>query len=177
MEILIVEAILIALIAGSALMGLVRGLIQTVGSILGTIFGVWIAGYYAADLADALIPFLGSLTVARTISFFVLFLIVSRVISWLFFWLDRAYHLIQIIPFLGSINRIGGLLLGGVLGLAVVALGVALINDFTLALPLKGLVVKTHSGPVLIALGHQVQDALPGLYQHLLALINSGHAR
>ncbi len=173
MPIVVFDVILVALLGGFALMGLVRGLIQTVGSIIGFVLGILIASYYADDIANSLMPFLAQWTIAKTFAFFGLYWIVSRVTTWLFYWLDQAYHLLSIIPFLSTINRIGGLVLGVTIGMVISSSLVLIITLIPWSLPLQEMVKQSQMAQYLLQLAHYVQIAVPGIFTQILNLIRA----
>ncbi|EKD47572.1 MAG: hypothetical protein ACD_66C00001G0002 [uncultured bacterium] len=90
--------------------GLYHGFIRTVGGLIGLIGGIfaaifivqWIEGFWT--ISDR--------PILQVILFFVIMAIASQLIAWIFELLDRAYKLLTIIPFVESINK----LLGGILG-------------------------------------------------------------
>jgi len=173
MPIVALDTILVVVLAGFALMGLVRGLIQTVGSIVGFIFGILIASYYADDVATALMPLLAQWTIAKTLAFFGLYWIISHIASWLFYWLDQAYHLLSIIPFLSAINRVGGLLLGLGIGVVIASSLVLIITLIPWSLPLQDMVKQSQMAQFLLQLAGYVQFAIPGVFTQILNLIRT----
>ncbi|MFA5047810.1 MAG: CvpA family protein [Patescibacteria group bacterium] len=124
----IVDVILIVIVLIFALVGFASGLVQAVGTIIGIFVGAWVASHYFVLLGDWLTPIvLGHALVAKIIAFIILFILVSRLIGLIFHLLDKAFKIISIIPFLKSINRLGGMLLGLVEGALVVGLIVYVI--------------------------------------------------
>jgi uncharacterized membrane protein required for colicin V production len=173
MPIIAFDIVLIALLGGFALMGLVRGLIQTVGSILGFVFGILVASYYADDVANSLMPLLAQWAIAKTLAFFGLYWVVSHVTVWLFYWLDQAYHLLSIIPFLSAINRIGGLILGVSIGVVIASSLVLIITLIPWSLPLQDMVKQSQVAQLLLQLAQYVQFAVPGVFTQILNLIRA----
>lgn len=101
------------------------GLIHTFGALVGIVIGAYFAGIWYAPLGDWWSPiFLGHDSAAKIIAFIVIFLVINRLIGFAFWIFDRVFNIISIIPFLKSINRLGGALLG--LAEGVFALGLIL---------------------------------------------------
>ncbi len=173
MPIIAFDIVLVAVLGGFALMGLVRGLIQTVGSILGFVLGILIASYYADDVANSLMPLLAQWVIAKTLAFFGLYWVVSHVTTWLFYWLDQAYHLLSIIPFLSAINRIGGLILGVSIGVVIASSLVLIITLIPWSLPLQDMVKQSQVAQLLLQLAQYVQFAVPGVFTQILNLIRA----
>lgn len=105
--------------------GFFLGFISMIGSLLGLIIGAWAASRYSNDLGDWLAKFLlGSDTVANIIAYLLIFGFVNRLISFGFWFINKVYKLVTIIPLTKTLNRV----LGGLLGFveAVIILEIAL---------------------------------------------------
>ncbi|MFH1173189.1 MAG: CvpA family protein [bacterium] len=101
------------------------GLIHTFGALVGVVIGAYLAGVWYEPLGDWWSPvFLSHDSLAKIIAFIVLFLVINRLIGFIFWIIDRIFNIVSIIPFLKSINRLGGALLG--LAEGVLALGLIL---------------------------------------------------
>lgn len=127
----LVDVILIVLVLIFVIGGFVMGLIQAVGAIIGVIVGAWAAGQFYEPVANWLTPIiLGNGTAAKIISFIVIFLLINRLIAFLFYLINKVFNIIAIIPFLKSINRLAGALLGLVEGVLAVGLIIYVIAKF-----------------------------------------------
>lgn len=101
------------ILAGFVFYGLFFGLIRAIGSLAGVIAGVWAAvHYYLPAYAWAKDLFFGYDTIGKVITFILLFTIINRLLGLAFSLLDRTFHLLSIIPFLKTINRLGGAIFG-----------------------------------------------------------------
>ena len=113
----LVDVILIVAIAGFVMSGFVMGLIRSIGALVGLALGTWAAGRLFMPFADWLTPVLmGHDTAAKITAFLLIFIVVNRLMVLVFYLLDRAFQLFTIIPFLGSLNRLGGVILGVIEG-------------------------------------------------------------
>ena len=111
--------------------GFVAGLIQKVGNILGMILGVWFAGQYFTEFGgwlDQYIP--GDERVAKIVGFIIIFVLVSNITGLIFLLLNKIFHLISIIPFLKTFNRLLGAIFGFAEGVLVLSLVIFIINIF-----------------------------------------------
>lgn len=111
------------ILAGFVFYGLFFGLIKTVGSLAGVLIGAW----GASRLYLLLFSLAGALSFGhddwgKTISFIVCFTVINRLVCLAFALLDRAFKLMSIVPFLKTINRLGGAVLGLLEGGIVVGL-------------------------------------------------------
>ncbi len=121
----LVDIIIIVLLGGFVLFGLWFGFIHAFGALIGTIAGAFIASRMyegAAQWVHALIG--GSLNLERVIAFLLIFIVVDRLVGLAFFVVEKIFKFLTIIPFLRTIDR----LLGGVLGFVegVLVLGTTL---------------------------------------------------
>ncbi len=119
------DILLVCIIVGFVVSGLSFGFIHTLGSLIGMIVGVFVAGHYYTFAAEkALGFFAGNLLVANIIAFIVLFIVASNVVGFVFWILNKTFHLFTFVPFLKTINRLAGALLG--LAQSVIGLGLIL---------------------------------------------------
>lgn len=119
------DLILVGLLTFFSALGFLWGLIQAIGALLGLFFGFWAALNLYQPAGDWLAAnLIHQPIVSRVLAFILIFLIVSRLVGLLFWLVNKIFKLISLIPFLGSINRLGGLILG--LAEGAIILGVAI---------------------------------------------------
>ncbi len=132
----LIDVILIAIVLFFGAGGFFFGFIGTVGSLVGLSLGTWAAGRYFSPVADWLTPiFLGHSDTARVVAFILIFILINKIIGLIFYLIGKVFNLISIIPFLKSINRLAGLILGLIEGALVVGLVIYAVAKFTPALP------------------------------------------
>ncbi|MBU4315378.1 CvpA family protein [Patescibacteria group bacterium] len=90
--------------------GLYYGFIRTVGSLIGMVGGIFVA-VFAIEWLDSVWG-ISSHPILQIALFIIIMGFASQLIGWIFELIDRAYKLLTIIPFLSSINK----LLGGIVG-------------------------------------------------------------
>lgn len=104
--------------------GFAMGLIQVIGGLVGIFAGAWIASMFHVALGAKISEYvLGNQTTANTVAFILIFVLVSRLSGLIFYLVNRVFRILSFIPFLKSLNRFGGGLLGlleGALLLAVI---------------------------------------------------------
>jgi uncharacterized membrane protein required for colicin V production len=97
--------------------GLVKGLIRSVGSLAAVLAGVWTAIYFYPVLYHWLSNlFFGFGGFGKAVCFVIIYILVNRLVNLGFSVLNNAYDLISFIPFLKTINRLGGAVFGFVEG-------------------------------------------------------------
>lgn len=118
------DLILVLILGGFILFGLWFGLIHTLGSLIGVVVGSWIASNSYIYIADKFSWLWGTGNFTKLIIFIIIFIIVNRLVGLGFYLIEKVFNIISIIPFLKSINRLAG----GLLGLAegVLVLGTIL---------------------------------------------------
>lgn len=126
-----IDVILIVILFGFIFGGFVLGLIRSIGALVGLALGTWTAGHYFMFLAGWLTPLLwGNSSLAKIIGFIVIFIIVNRLVVLIFHLINKAFDLLSIIPFLKSLNRLGGVILGAVEGLLTLGVIIYIIAKF-----------------------------------------------
>ncbi|PIT86939.1 MAG: hypothetical protein COU33_00370 [Candidatus Magasanikbacteria bacterium CG10_big_fil_rev_8_21_14_0_10_43_6] len=125
------DIVLLIIIGGFGLFGLWFGFFHTLGSLLGTVLGVYLASRYYEQLATWLISVTGwGDNVSRVIMFTIAFIIINRLVGFTFWIFDKFFDVLTRLPFLGSINRLLGLLLGTFEGVVTVGFVVYFIEQF-----------------------------------------------
>ncbi|MFA6533638.1 MAG: CvpA family protein [Patescibacteria group bacterium] len=145
-----------------ALLGLISGFIQALGTLLGVLLGAFVAGHYY-QLAAGWGSFLwGDGNWGRLISFFLILIIVSRLVGLLFYLVNRIFEIISIIPFLKTINRLVGLVFGLLEGLCVVSLTVYFLSQYPVSAWLTAQMATSAVAPWLLLGVKILLPLLPG---------------
>jgi len=119
----IFDAILIIIIAGFVFYGFFFGLIRAIGTLAGVAAGAFVASHFYLEAFDYIKSvFYGYDNLGKVITFILLFTLVNRLTAWAFVLLDKTFHLISIIPFLKTINRLAGAFFGLIEGALIVGL-------------------------------------------------------
>lgn len=109
----ILDTILIVTILIFVLLGLKMGIIHMFGAVVGTIVGVIVGGLFYNSLASYIeFIFLGNVNLARVVCFAIIFLLIDRLIGFIFSLIAKNSNLITKLPFIKTINRLGGAVLG-----------------------------------------------------------------
>lgn len=134
----IIDFVLLLIVLGFVLFGFWFGLIHTLGALVGTVAGVFLAGRWYDDAAIwAQGAFAGSLNVWKVIIFILLFILINRLIGLLFYVLEKIFNVITALPFLKSINRMAGAVVGLLEGAVVIGAVVFISNKFPFGLEQK----------------------------------------
>ena len=129
-----IDIILLVIIGGFALAGLWFGFIHTLGSLIGTIIGAYVASRYYDVLADwVLAIFSWEGNAPRVFMFVVAFFVINRIVGLGFWFVEKMIGFLTRLPFVRSLNRFLGLLLGAAEGIISVGLVIFFIERFPLS--------------------------------------------
>jgi len=163
------DAALLISLAGFVFYGLFFGLIKTVGSLAGLLAGAWAANrWYLWLFAWARSLAFGHDNIGRVVSFLLCFMIVNRLVGLLFAVLDRVFKLMSIVPFLKTINRLGGLLLGFFEGGVALGLLLLLVGSYAPAANwLSGPLSHSQLAPFLTQTAATIKPLVSGVLAEL----------
>ncbi len=113
----IFDVILLLVLFGFTFFGLFYGLIQSLVSLLGMFLGIFMAGRLYEGLGGWLeFVFWGNDNLAKIVAFILIYIIVAKLVQFVFYIINKIFKIISIIPFLKTINRLLGALLGFIEG-------------------------------------------------------------
>lgn len=130
------DLILILIVFGFVWFGFWFGLIYALGGLAGLIVGTAVASRYYDEVAKWILFFVKNENLGKIISFLILYIIINRLVGFIFFIVDRIFRPITHLPFLKTINRLGGAIFGCLTG----ALTVGLLLYFFTKVPLDWLI-------------------------------------
>ena len=126
------DIILLFILAGFVFYGLFFGLIKTFGSLVGAVLGAWAAAYFYLPFFELIQElFFGLDNLGKVVCFLIIFVVVNRVVSFAFVLLDKTFHILSILPFLKTINRLGGAVLGFIEGGLILGIILYIIAKYT----------------------------------------------
>lgn len=129
------DIILLIILGGFTMFGLWFGFLHTMGSLLGTVVGAFVASHFYTPIASWVFGLTGgSENLVKVIVFLLVFIIVNRLVGFAFWVIEKVFNILKIIPFLSTVNR----LLGGVLGLIEGSLVIGLTLYFITKFPFSG---------------------------------------
>ncbi|OGY48834.1 MAG: hypothetical protein A2663_00005 [Candidatus Buchananbacteria bacterium RIFCSPHIGHO2_01_FULL_46_12] len=158
----IFDLILILVLFLFIAIGFVSGLIQGIGAIVGVFLGAWAAVWFYEPLGVWLTPILlGHGTIAKIVAFLLIFGVVNRLVGLLFYIVDKFFGLISIIPFLKTINRILGAILGFIEGILAISFVLFFITKLGISVWLNGIIAASKVASWLIGLAAILTPLLP----------------
>jgi len=137
----ILDYILLGIIVILGVLGLRRGLIQSVGSILGIIIATLVASRFYTMVAE----WFGGSNLTNLLTFIVIFSITVKLVGIIFWLLGKIFKVVTVLPIISHFDRFFGLILGVVEGLLILAV----ILNFLLKYPFNYWIITQMSGSVV----------------------------
>ncbi len=126
----ILDLILLICLFGFLWFGFWFGLIHALGGLVGTVAGAWLAGHFYYNLAgpiEKLFNYQGPWL--KLVAFLVIFILINRLVGFGFYLFDKSFAVLIRLPFLKTIDRLAGGVLGIVEGIFVIGLALILVNN------------------------------------------------
>lgn len=159
---LLIDVVLLLIIAGFVLFGYWFGIIHTLGSLIGTLIGAFVAGKWYLTVAGILQVVTGwDDNTVQVISFAVLFLIVNRLVGFFFWVADRVTRIFQSLPFLRSINRLLGAIIGFFEGAITLGLLLYVIDKIPVHPNFMRALARSEVAPYLLDLAGVLLPLIP----------------
>jgi len=165
------DIVLLILLGGFVLFGLWFGFIHTLGSLIGIIAGAFIASHYYVGLADWGGFIWGKGDLGFVISFIIILIFINRLIGLIFYFFDRAFELISIIPFITSINRLSGAVLGFLEGSLTLGLILFFLSRYPVNEWMADQLSSSVAAPWLIGMAKVLAPLLPELLKQLHSIL------
>jgi len=119
----ILDFILLLILFGFLWFGFWFGLIHALGGLVGAIAGAWLAGHFYGALASPIEQLFGYQGPwLRLASFLAIFIVANRLVGFGFYLFDKSFAFLIRLPFLKTIDRLAGGVLGIVEGALVIGL-------------------------------------------------------
>lgn len=158
------DLVLLIVLGGFVLYGLWFGLIHALGSLVGVIAGAFLAGRLFDPLAHTFGWALGgNANLARIVIFFLIFTVANRLVGFAFHIADRGFRFLTIIPFLSSINRLAGAVLGFLEGSLVIGGALYLATKFPIDPAFTAAMAKSQFAGYFLTMANAVAPLLPDL--------------
>ncbi|MFZ5390752.1 MAG: CvpA family protein [Patescibacteria group bacterium] len=164
----LLDLLLILAVFGFIWFGFWFGIIHMIGSLLGTVVGAWLAGHYYDVLAAWLNNWLGLsggwVTLA---SFLIIFIVFNRLVGFIFYLLDKTFNFLRFIPFLTTINRLAGAVLGFLEGALVLGLTLYFASRLPLPLLVENAIAASAVAARLIRFAGVLAPLLPEIIRQI----------
>lgn len=135
---------LIGIVALFAIGGFKLGVVQTFGSVVGTILGVYLASRYYEPMAAFIVKYTdwgGNLP--KVIMFVIAFIIINRLVGFVFWAINRVFKLLTRLPFISSIDKLLGLILGILEGIITIGVVIYFLERFPVSKKLMEMIAAS----------------------------------
>jgi len=167
------DILLLVTMGGFALFGLWFGLVHTLGSLLGTILGAYLASRYYEPMAGWLVQVTGwSENGSRVLMFIIAFVLINRLVGFAFWIVDKIFKVVTHLPFIRSIDRIFGGVLGFFEGVITIGLIFYFVERFPLSEKIMGMVADSVVVPKTVAVAGLLIPLLPEALKLLRSTID-----
>ncbi|MCK5416402.1 CvpA family protein [Candidatus Parcubacteria bacterium] len=169
----IFDTILLIILSGFIFYGLFYGLIRTIGILFGAVIGAVVASRFYVQIYNWVEPvFMGHENIGKVIIFIILFSLINRLVGFVFYLLDKTYGLLTIIPFLKTINRLGGAVLGFITGGFFLGMIIFVVSRYSFIEHWLGKwLVDSQMAPFLLKFVNILSPLLPEVLKKLKSLI------
>lgn len=146
------------------------GFIGGIGALLGLVAGAWGAGNYYTVIGAWLAGYMGE-AVGNLVAFAVIFILIVRLTGLVFVLIDKIFKIVAIIPFLKTINRLAGTLLGFVEGTIGLGLVLYVAGRLTFSLEFSTMLLDSKMAPWLVKTATLFVELLPEALKTLESVI------
>jgi uncharacterized membrane protein required for colicin V production len=173
MSLSILDFILLIILFAFAGGGFAMGLISEVGNLVGTVVGAVVATNFFEKLAGWVgTPFGMKENLVRILCFILIFFVANRLVVAIFLLLNKIFDALAIIPFLKTINRLAGAVLGVITGGLIIGLLLVFIAKFPFANFLVKPMENSEVAQFLFKYGKTLMPLLPEYFKKATEMIN-----
>lgn len=140
----ILDFLLVICLTGFVWFGFWFGMIHMAGGLVGTVAGAYLAGHFYTVVAAPFEALLGSTNGwVKIATFLVIFIVVNRFVGFCFYLVDRSFAFLTRIPFLKTIDRMAGAVMGLAEGALVIGLTIYLGGRVELPLAIESAIMMS----------------------------------
>ena len=149
------------------------GLVHTFGSLAGTVLGAYVASRYYEPMAAWLVNITGwDGNHSKVLMFVISFVIINRLVGFGFWILDKTTNFITSMPFLNSLNRFLGMVLGLFEGVITLGLILYFIERVPLSDQFMGWMSASNIVPFLVSSAAVLIPLLPEALKMLRSTVD-----
>ena len=166
----LLDLILLLILGGFVLYGLWFGLVHTFGVLIGTVAGAFLAARWYDDVASWF-SFGKDSNIAKVACFLILFVLINRLVGLAFWLVDKIFSVLTALPFLKTINRLLGAILGFFEGVLVLGLTLYMATRFPLGDWFTVSVTSSFVAHFLITIGKILTPLVPEVIKQLKSYV------
>ncbi|MFA6537358.1 MAG: CvpA family protein [Patescibacteria group bacterium] len=161
----ILDYILLGFILMTALLGLRKGFLLSLGSIVGIVAGAVLASRFYPLLAG----FFGNTNTANLVSFILVFGVIIKVVGLLFWLLGKIFQIVTVLPFIATFDRLLGLILGTVKAIFICAV----VLNIALKFPINYWMMEQMTGSIITKVLLNISQIFLPLFPEALKKLKS----
>ena len=172
---LIVDIIILILLFGFFIRGWQSGLIRMLAGLIGILAGIIVAGNFypfAAEWLMELSFFEQRENLSNIISMVIIFLAVNGLIGVGAYLIDRFFHVFSFIPFLKTINKLGGAIVGLLAGAFIFGFLISMFDKFPFADFITQYLQQSQVVPYLIVVTELIMPLWPQAINQIQGKLN-----
>ena len=163
------DIIFIIWLASSAIGGYKMGFIYKLGSFVGLVISV----YLAVKWTPGVIEYFQWGVFATITVFLILLSLLSKLFGIIAWGIDKVFHIVYIIPFTKTFNRLLGAALGVLITILIISAGVAVSNVFAFYEPLQNALRHSFVVPYIQSATQFVLPYLQEPFANIVAFVQS----
>ena len=161
----ILDLILLVIMCLFVTFGFFVGLIEALGSIVGLFLGVWLGGIFYKDVGNGIAKYVfNQQNLAYVVSFVVIYAVVTKLVGFLFYIISKVYKLFTLIPFLKTVNRVAGAILGLVESALILGVTLIFLSQFPFSSWLANQLSHSQIALWLMAIAKVLTPLLPKIF-------------
>ena len=153
--------------------GFWTGLIQSIGGLVGLFVGEILASRYYEHFSNLVAPvFNGNQILAKVFAFILIFLLVSRLVGVAFYFVNKIFNFIAIVPGLKFINRLGGAVFGFLEGALFIGITLQFIARLPISTPFATTIANSSIAPYFLNVTAWLVPLFPGALKEAENAVN-----
>lgn len=168
----IFDIILLIILGGFTLFGFSLGFIQALGGLVGLLLGVYCSAHWYDTVGNWLsYIFWGNENLSKIIAFILIYVVVSRLVQFVFYLINKIFKIVSIVPFLKTINRLLGAVLGFLEGLLFIGVVLYFLTRYPIADWLNQAITESVLVSKFLFTANILLPLLPGALKQIQAIL------
>lgn len=165
------DLLLLILLGGFVLYGLWFGLMHAIGALVGSFAGAFFAGLFFSPIGSFLASIWGHELAMKGFAFVLIFFVFNRLIGFGFYVLDRAYQVLARMPYLHSLDKVLGGLVGLLDGVLVIGIALFIFARYPLGAWMEQSLIASEFAPWFMYSSRVLQYLLPEVVRQVRGIL------
>jgi len=169
----LLDIILLIFAGAFALFGFWFGTIHALGSLVGMIIATFVASRIQEPITNWIAGVTGNPFVVKIIVFFLIYFIISKLVGFVFMFIEKPMNLLTHLPFIHSIDRLIGALIGLVEGVLIVGAALFILTRSEVPPQVAQQLTTSQMVPWFLGVSFILQPLIPESIKKIQSLIRS----